>query len=124
MLLGLHDATGTLEHVGVASSFTAAQRRTLLEELRSLAVPLDRHPWRRGYLMQGGATGRLPGSAGRWTPEMELDWVPLAPRLVCEVAYDHVDGHRFRHPARFRRWRPDRPAASCTVEQLDAGGAA
>jgi ATP-dependent DNA ligase len=38
--------------------------------------------------------------------------------LVCEVAYDHLEGVRFRHPARFKRWRPDRDARSCTVEQL------
>ena len=47
-----------------------------------------------------------------------LDWVPMRPELVCEVAYDHLEGVRFRHPARFKRWRPDRDARSCTVEQL------
>jgi ATP-dependent DNA ligase len=40
---------------------------------------------------------------------------------VCEVAYDHVDRDRFRHPARFRRWRPDRDPRSCTFEQLEIG---
>jgi ATP-dependent DNA ligase len=37
---------------------------------------------------------------------------------VCEVAHDQLDGHRFRHPARFRRWRPDRDPRSCTLDQL------
>jgi ATP-dependent DNA ligase len=37
---------------------------------------------------------------------------------VCEVAYDQLDGQRFRHPARFLRWRPDREPASCTLDQL------
>jgi ATP-dependent DNA ligase len=63
--------------------------------------------------------GRLLGAAGRWDPrEMPLDWVPVRPELVCEVGYDQVDGGRFRHPARFLRWRPDRDPASCTFEQL------
>lgn len=49
---------------------------------------------------------------------MELDWVPLEPRLVCEVAYGHADSDRFRQPARFRRWRPDRDPETCLIEQL------
>ena len=65
--------------------------------------------------------GRLRGAAGRWMPDMPLDWVSLAPDLVCEVAYDRADAGRFRHPARFRRWRPDRAATSCSFEQLELG---
>jgi ATP-dependent DNA ligase len=49
---------------------------------------------------------------------MPLDWVPLAPERVAEVAYEQLDGHRFRHPARFRRWREDREPASCRLDQL------
>jgi ATP-dependent DNA ligase len=63
--------------------------------------------------------GRLPGAAGRWTPDMGLDWVPLAPDRVAEVTYGQVDGIRFRHPARFRRWRLDRDAATCLTAQLE-----
>jgi ATP-dependent DNA ligase len=37
---------------------------------------------------------------------------------VAEVAYDHLDGDRFRHPARFRRWRPDRDPDSCRLDDL------
>ena len=51
---------------------------------------------------------------------MAQDWIPLAPVLVCEVAYDKLDGMRFRHPARFLRWRPERDARSCKLEQLRA----
>jgi ATP-dependent DNA ligase len=51
---------------------------------------------------------------------MALDWVPLAPERVCEVAYDQLDHGRLRHPARFRRWRPDRDPSSCTLDQLAA----
>jgi ATP-dependent DNA ligase len=117
LLLGLYSGE-VLHHVGVASSFSAARRRELIDELAPAMVPLRDHPWRDGFALEGGPMGRLPGSAGRWTPSMGLDWVPLRPDRVVEVAYDQVDGIRFRHPARFRRWRPDRDTASCTVDQL------
>jgi ATP-dependent DNA ligase len=119
LLLGLYDAGGELRHIGVASAFAEHQRRALLEELEPLAVMLAGHPWEHGFLVAGSPVGRLKGAAGRWTPEMEQDWVPVAPTRVCEVAYDHVDRDRFRHPARFRRWRPDRDPRSCTFEQFE-----
>ena len=120
LLLGLYDDARALVHVGVTSAFPERRRIELLEELRPLAVPIAGHPWERGYSLQGGETGRLPGAAGRWDPErMELDWVPLAIERVAEVAYDQVDRGRFRHPARFRRWRPDREPRSCRFDQLD-----
>jgi ATP-dependent DNA ligase len=120
LLLGLYDGAGELRHIGIVQSFTQKRRRELLEELAALRVPLAGHPWEHGFLPAGGPTGRLAGAAGRWTPgEMALDWVPLAPERVCEVAYDQIDHGRLRHPARFRRWRPDRVASSCTVDQLD-----
>jgi ATP-dependent DNA ligase len=49
---------------------------------------------------------------------MEHDWLPLRPERVVEVGFDQVDGDRFRHPARFLRWRPDRTADSCSVDQI------
>jgi len=119
LLLGLYDDDGELRHIGVVQSFTRERRRELLAELAPLAVPLRGHPWEHGFLLGGGATGRLAGAAGRWTPgEMALDWVPLAPERVCEVAYDQLDSERLRHPARFRRWRQDRDPRSCSLEQL------
>jgi ATP-dependent DNA ligase len=123
LLLGLYDDTRELQHVGVVSSFAEARRRELFGELRPLVVPLERHPWRSGFLLAGGAMGRLPGAAGSWTPDLERDWIPVSPERVCEVAYDQLDDHRFRHPARFRRWRPDRDPRSCTLDQLSATGA-
>jgi ATP-dependent DNA ligase len=119
LLLGLYDDAGELRHIGIVQSFTQKRRRELLDELAPLRVHLSGHPWEHGFLTAGGATGRLAGAAGRWTPgEMALDWVPLAPERVCEVAYDQLDHGRLRHPARFRRWRPDRTASSCTFDQL------
>jgi ATP-dependent DNA ligase len=124
LLLGVYDAAGELRHVGVASSFSNRERHLLLDELRPRSVQLAGHPWEGGFLLEGSAMGRMKGAAAKWTPAMGLDWVPVAPELVCEVAYDHLDGGRFRHPARFRRFRPDRDARSCTFEQFDLPAAA
>jgi ATP-dependent DNA ligase len=118
LLLGLYDDDGDLEHIGVASSFSRARRRQLAEELAPLAVPLEGHPWERGFLTGGGPMGRLAGAAGRWTPEMTLDWVPLAPERVLEVSYTQLDGRRLRHAAKFARWRPDRDPKSCRLDQF------
>jgi ATP-dependent DNA ligase len=119
LLLGLYDGDRALRHVGVVSSFTEAARRTFLEELSPLAIPLAEHPWAEGFLIERSPLGRLKGAAGRWTPDMVFDWLPLRPERVAEVAYDRFDGDRFRHPARFLRWRPDRDPASCTFDQLE-----
>jgi ATP-dependent DNA ligase len=119
LLLGLWDAAGVLHHVGVASSFPEGERRALFAALAPLVVPLEGHPWERGFNVANSPTGRLAGSAGRWDPrEMAMDWTPLSPERVVEVAWDRLDDLRFRHPARLVRWRPDRDAASCTLDQL------
>ncbi len=121
LLLGLYEDTGALVHVGVVTSFPRAQRRVLVAELASLEVPIAGHPWEHGFGLGASPLGRLKGAAGRWDPAtMPRDWTPLAPALVAEVAFDSFEGLRFRHPARFRRWRPDRDAHSCTFAQLDA----
>lgn len=120
LLLGLYDGAGVLRHVGVSSSFREEDRRQLVEELGPLVVPLEGHPWESGFQLERSPAGRLKGAAGRWVPgSMVPDWVPLRPLRVCEVAYTQIDaGVRFRHPAQFRRWRPDRDPRSCTFEQL------
>jgi ATP-dependent DNA ligase len=119
LLLGLYDDSGRLEHVGVASSFSRTARRALATELLPLAAPLAGHPWEHGFLLGGGAMGRLKGAAGRWAPGMTLDWLPLRPERVAEVSYTQVDSHRLRHPARLVRWRADRTPESCRIEQLE-----
>jgi ATP-dependent DNA ligase len=121
LLLGLWRPDGVLHHPGVVTSPPGAVKEELTLLLPQLAVSLAAHPWRDGFGLEGGPTGRLKGAGSRWLPDMTLDWVPVAPRLVAEVAYDRLDGLRFRHPARFRHWRPDRDAASCSIEQLTAG---
>ncbi|MEV1007393.1 ATP-dependent DNA ligase [Streptomyces sp. NPDC049881] len=118
LLLGLHDGAGTLQHVGVCAAFPMRRRRELMDELAPLVMddPAG-HPWAGGHA--GDGAPRVPGAPSRWSGGKDLSWVPLCPERVCEVAYDHMQGDRFRHTARFRRWRPDRTPDSCTYEQLE-----
>ncbi len=119
LLLGLYDAAGRLQHVGVTSAFTAARRRELAAELAPLRDgALDGHPW-AAWAEAGGASGRMPGGQSRWSAGKDLSWEPLRVERVCEVAYDHMQGDRFRHAAIFRRWRDDKPPAQCGYDQLE-----
>jgi ATP-dependent DNA ligase len=124
LLLGLYDDDGVLHHVGVASSFSAAARTELLADLEPHRDgALDDHPWRTWAEAdaEAAASGqRRPGAQSRWNAGKDLTWEPLRLDLVAEVAYEHLQGDRFRHTARFQRWRPDREPSSCTYEQLDA----
>ena len=123
LLLGLFDDAGTLHHVGVAASFSAARRAELVDEVADfLDAALDEHPWRHwadAAAHVSGDDGRMPGAPSRWNATKDLSWVPLRLGLVAEVAYEHLQGDRFRHTARFRRWRPDRDPDSCTYAQLE-----
>jgi ATP-dependent DNA ligase len=119
LLLGLYDARGQLQHVGVTSAFTMARRRELAEELAPLRDgALDGHPWQAWARPDGGGT-RMPGGHSRWSAGKDLSWEPLRPERVCEVTYDHMQGDRFRHAALFVRWRPDKPPAACGYDQLE-----
>lgn len=120
LLLGLWADDGHLQHVGVSASFPMARRRTLLDDLAPYrGVDLAAHPWGGWADQQAHAGQRLPGAVSRWNATKDLSFVPLRPELVVEVAYDHMEGDRFRHTAQFRRWRPDRDPRSCTYAQLD-----
>jgi ATP-dependent DNA ligase len=122
LLLGLFDAEGALQHVGVCASFTAAKRRELAEFLAPYREgALASHPWRMwaGDPDAGEDWQRKPGVKSRWSQDKDLSWEPLRPELVVQVAYDHMQGRRFRHTAQFRRWRPDKRPAECTFEQLE-----
>ncbi|MBV9948019.1 MAG: ATP-dependent DNA ligase [Myxococcales bacterium] len=127
LLLGLYDDSGDLHHVGVAASFTAAKRRELVERLAPYrADALSNHPWKAwaGQPVDEDPESawngqRMPGGKSRWSQGKDLSWEPLRPELVVEVAYDHMQGSRFRHTAQFRRWRLDKKPADCTYAQLE-----
>jgi ATP-dependent DNA ligase len=116
LLLGLYDDEGQLQHVGVSASFSMERRRELLDELAPYRLEEgDEHPW-----LGTTTPERIPGGQpSRWNAKKDLSFEPLTPSLVIEVAYDHMEGRRFRHTAQFRRWRPDRDPESCTYGQLE-----
>ncbi|CAN5375183.1 ATP-dependent DNA ligase [soil metagenome] len=120
LLLGLYADDGALQHVGVSASFPMKRRTELVEELTPYRMDdISGHPWAAWAQAEAHAEGRLPGAVSRWNAKKDLSWLPLRPELVVEVAYDHMEGTRFRHTAQFHRWRPDRSADSCTYAQLD-----
>jgi ATP-dependent DNA ligase len=126
LLLGLFDDAGKLHHVGITSSFTWDRRAALARELEPLREgALDDHPW--GEWAEWASAGsadasgqRLPGATSRWNRGKDLSWEPLRAERVAEVAYDHLQGDRFRHATTFKRWRPDKPAQDCRYDQLEA----
>jgi ATP-dependent DNA ligase len=122
LLLGLYDEAGALHHVGVASAFSVAMRRQLVEELAPMRRDALRdHPWREWA--EAGTDGefvRMPGGQSRWSAGKDLSWEPLRIERVCEVKYDHLQGgRRFRHAALFLRWRPDKRPRDCRYDQLE-----
>ncbi|HJQ35755.1 MAG TPA: ATP-dependent DNA ligase [Thermoanaerobaculia bacterium] len=120
LLLGLYDSKGKLHHVGVASAFKTATRKSLVEELAPLREnALEHHPWRDWAEAQAHEGQRLPGAQSRWNAGKDLSWEPLRIERVCEVKYDHMQGTRFRHAAHFVRWRFDKRPEDCRYDQLE-----
>ena len=122
LLLGLYDGD-SLEHVGVCASFTNAKRLELVKFLDPYRKnALDGHPWRAWAEAEPNGDAephRRPGAQSRWSAGKDLSWEPLRPELVVQVAYDHMQGDRFRHTAQFRRWRDDKRPRDCTFDQLE-----
>lgn len=109
LLLGLYDESGVLHHVGHTSSFKADEKRALVALLE---------PYRDATGEASFSGGRAPGGPSRWRSAADLAWESLRPERVCEVAFDHLQGDRFRHAATFLRWRDDKPPRQCTYSQL------
>jgi ATP-dependent DNA ligase len=109
MLLGLYGDDGLLHHVGFCSALNAKRRK----EAEALLKPLSGGE---------GFTGNAPTGQSRWRKGEAAEWVPVEPRVVVEVQYDHFTGGRFRHGTRFLRWRPDKEPESCGMDQLEAEG--
>ena len=120
LLLGLFDAEGHLQHIGVTSSFALERRKELLKELEPLRENAKQdHPWASWAAEQREDGDRKPGMKSRWNAKKDLSWEPLRVERVCEVSFDHMQGRRFRHTSHFKRWRPDKQPKDCTYEQLD-----
>jgi ATP-dependent DNA ligase len=120
LLLGLYDDAGALQHVGVCASFTQEKRQELVSFLAPYRVnALANHPWAAWADPGITASGRMPGGQSRWSQGKDLSWEPVRPELVLQVAYEHMQGSRFRHMAQFRRWRMDKDPRGCTYEQLE-----
>ena len=123
LLLGLFNDSGALQHVGVCASFTDKKRRELVDFLAPYRKnALAAHPWKdwaEHASTSAEAAQRMPGGQSRWSGGKDLSWEPLRPELVVEVAYDHMQGDRFRHTAQFRRWRTDKQPSDCTYDQLE-----
>ena len=125
LLLGLYDDGGRLHHVGITSSFSWDRRAALVKELAPLRENAnDGHPWAEwaewaGFGSADASGQRLPGATSRWNRGKDLSWEPLRPERVAEVAYDHLQGDRFRHATTFKRWRPDKRPGDCRYDQLE-----
>ena len=125
LLLGLYDDGGALHHVGIAASFSVERRKALVAELAPLRDnSLAGHPWREWRLDEAQMGQRMPGATSRWNRGKNLSWEPLRIERVCEVAYDHLQGDRFRHATHFQRWRPDKRPEDCRYDQLEERPAA
>ncbi len=120
LLLGLYDEEGRLHHVGITSSFTAAMRRELAGELEPLRKDaIEDHPWASWAEWMKDEPTRRPGMTSRWNRGKDLSWEPLRIERVVEVAYDGLQGSRFRHGTSFVRWRPDKSPGDCTFAQFE-----
>ncbi|HEX2070482.1 MAG TPA: ATP-dependent DNA ligase [Thermoleophilaceae bacterium] len=103
LILGMYDDAGELRIVGHTSGFGGAKQK---REMLSLLEPYRTHE-------------RGTGEPSRWKSDEELAWEGLRPELVCEIAYDHVTGHRIRHGTKFLRWRDDKAPRECELSQLE-----
>jgi ATP-dependent DNA ligase len=103
LVLGLYDKQGKLQPVGSASA-AGKRRDEILERVQPLL---------------GASPERLPrGEPSRWRPKVALEWSRVPPELVVEVSYDKWQKARFRHNARFLRFRPDKDPQECTIDQV------
>lgn len=105
LLLGLYDESGLLHYVGFTSALSAKERAHVEPQLRALTAGAS-------------FTGRRPGGPSRWSRGRPTAWIPVEPRIVIEVGFDHVTAGRFRHGTRALRFRPDKAPAQCTIDQL------
>ena len=105
LLLGLYDHEGLLHHVGFTSSLSTSEKEKVTLRLEKL-------------IKEPGFTGKAPGGPSRWSTKRSSEWIPLDPRLVVEIEYDHFSEGRFRHGTKLVRFRPDKDPRHCTFAQV------
>lgn len=110
ILLGLYGDDGGFHFMGHCSGFSDHDRVELLRQFAQI---------RTDESFGGEEDVRVPGMPSRWSAGKDLEWIPVEPGVVVQVSYDQVESGRFRHATRFERWRPDKPAQECTMDQLD-----
>lgn len=108
LLLGLYNEDGDFHFIGHCSGFPNADRVEIYERFEELQAEES-----------FDAAARAPGAESRWSAGKDSSWTPVQPGVVVEVSYDQLEGDRFRHASRFHRWRPDKAAADCTMDQLE-----
>jgi ATP-dependent DNA ligase len=106
LLLGLYDDDGLLHHVGFTSGLKEAEKPALTDMLEA-------------EITDKSFTGNAPGGPSRWSTKRSAEWVPVKPKRVVEVSYDHFTGGRFRHGTTILRWRPDKKPQQCALDQLE-----
>src|SRR5260221_460810 len=102
------------------------RRERLDEVLRHAAAPVHLSPVTRDRAgaadwfqrFEGAGRGTL-GGGGRWNRGKPLSGEPLRMGRVVGGAFDHMQGSRFRHAARFVRWRRDKKPSACRYDQLE-----
>ena len=100
LLLGLYGDDGRIFNVGGIAAFTRQRRLELVDELAPLVVR-----------DADGAVAHAATDRSRFSANKDVSFVPLRPERVVEVAFDQLEGGRFRHAVQFLRWRPDREPA-------------
>jgi ATP-dependent DNA ligase len=107
ILLGLYDY-GELHFIGHCSGFSNQDRVEILRQFEAIQADDS-----------FGHEVRRPGAESRWSAGKDLSWVPVEPGVVVQISYDQLTRRRFRHATRFERWRPDKDADQCTMDQLE-----
>ena len=108
LLLGLYNDAGDFHFIGHCSGFPNADRVEIYQRFLELRADDS-----------FDEAARAPGGPSRWSQGKDNSWTPVQPGVVIEVSYDQLEGDRFRHASRFHRWRPDKDANQCTMEQLE-----
>ena len=108
LLLGLYNDSGDFHFIGHCSGFPNADRVEIYNRFMALRSEES-----------FDEAARAPGGPSRWSTGKDTSWTPVQPGVVVEVSYDQLEGDRFRHATRFHRWRPDKDAAACTMDQLE-----